>query len=88
MFLLASALPAAEPDWPRVEKHALDLLQTYVRIASVNPPANTAEAAALVKAELEAAGFAPKLYISGPNGQTNLMVRCRGATGRKNLYCC
>jgi acetylornithine deacetylase/succinyl-diaminopimelate desuccinylase-like protein len=58
-----------------VEKHALELLQTYVRIASVNPPANTVEAAALIKGELEAAGFTPKLYASGPDGQTNLIVR-------------
>jgi acetylornithine deacetylase/succinyl-diaminopimelate desuccinylase-like protein len=77
MFLCAP-LWAAEPDWPAVEKHALDLLQKYVRIASVNPPANTAEAAALIKGELEAAGFAPKLYTSGPNGQTNLIVRLPG----------
>jgi acetylornithine deacetylase/succinyl-diaminopimelate desuccinylase-like protein len=53
-------------------------LQKYVRIASVNPPANTAEAAALIKSELEAAGFSPKLYTSGPNGQTNLIVRLPG----------
>jgi acetylornithine deacetylase/succinyl-diaminopimelate desuccinylase-like protein len=71
-------LSAAEPDWPLVEKHALDLLQKYVRIASVNPPANTAEAAALIKGELEAAGFTPKLYTSGPDGQTNLIVRLPG----------
>jgi len=76
--LQCSPLWAAEPDWAAVEKHALDLLQKYVRIASVNPPANTAEAAALIKGELEAAGFAPKLYVSGPNGQTNLIVRLPG----------
>jgi len=68
----------AEPDWPKVEKHALDLLQKYVRIASVNPPANTAAAAALIKGELEAAGFQPKLYTSGADGQTNLIVRMPG----------
>ena len=61
--LLAFPLCAAEPDWPVVEKHALDLLQTYVRIASVNPPANTAEAAALIKGELEAAGFADRKSV-------------------------
>ncbi len=76
--LLCCPLWAAEPDWPVVEKHALELLQTYVRIASVNPPANTVEAAALIKGELEAAGFTPKLYASGPDGQTNLIVRLPG----------
>jgi acetylornithine deacetylase/succinyl-diaminopimelate desuccinylase-like protein len=71
-------LSAADPDWPAVEKHALELLQTYVRIASVDPPANTVAAAALIKGELEAAGFSPKLYTSGPDGQTNLIVRMAG----------
>ena len=69
---------AAEPDWPAVEQHALALLQKYVRIASVDPPANTAEAAALIKGELGAAGLTPKLYTSGPGGQTNLIVRLAG----------
>jgi acetylornithine deacetylase/succinyl-diaminopimelate desuccinylase-like protein len=77
-LLVCMPLFAAEPDWPVVEKHALDLLQKYVRIASVNPPANTVEAAALIKGELEAAGFTPKLYTSGPDGQTNLIVRLAG----------
>jgi acetylornithine deacetylase/succinyl-diaminopimelate desuccinylase-like protein len=78
LCVLGSCLRAAEPDWPAVEKHALDLLQKYVRIASVNPPANTAEAAALIRSALDEAGFTPKLYISGPNGQTNLIVRLPG----------
>lgn len=78
LLLLCAPLFGAEPDWPAVEKHALELLQTYVRIATVDPPANTAAAAALIKAELQAAGFAPKLYTSGPDGQTNLIVRLPG----------
>jgi acetylornithine deacetylase/succinyl-diaminopimelate desuccinylase-like protein len=80
LLLCLSCVPlsAADPDWPNVEKHALDLLQKYVRIASVNPPANTVEAAALIKGELEAAGFTPKLYTSGPQGQTNMIVRLPG----------
>ena len=78
LILFGSTLFGAEPDWPAVEKHALDLLQKYVRIASVNPPANTTAAAALIKGELEAAGLTPKLYTSGPTGQTNLIVRLPG----------
>jgi acetylornithine deacetylase/succinyl-diaminopimelate desuccinylase-like protein len=80
IFALLLCVPAfaAEPDWSAVEKHALDLLQEYVRIASVNPPANTLQAAALIKAEFEAAGFTPELYTSGPSGQTNLVVRLPG----------
>ena len=75
---MCAAAWAAEPDWDAVEQHALDLLQRYVRIASVNPPADTRAAAALLQAELEAAGLEPKLYASGPEGQTNLVVRLAG----------
>jgi acetylornithine deacetylase/succinyl-diaminopimelate desuccinylase-like protein len=77
-LLIAVTGFAAEPDWPSVEKHAFELLQKYVRIASVNPPANTVEAAALIKGELESAGLEPKLYKSGPEEQTNLIVRLAG----------
>lgn len=75
---LANVTWAAQPDWPQVEQHALELLQQYIRIQSVNPPANTATAAALIKAELERNGLSPKLYSSGPSGQTNLIVRIPG----------
>lgn len=78
LILVAAAALAAEPDWKAVEDHALDFLQQYVRIASINPPADTRAAAALFKAELERNGLTPKLYISGPNGQTNLIVRVPG----------
>jgi acetylornithine deacetylase/succinyl-diaminopimelate desuccinylase-like protein len=78
LLLAAGAASATEPDWPRVEEHALDLLKQYVRIASVNPPDNVAPAANLIKAELERNGLTPKLYSSGPNGQTNLVVRMAG----------
>ena len=83
ILAIASALSAAEPDWATVEKHALDLLQRYVRIASVNPPADTSKTAALLRAELEQNGLAPKLYTSGPDGQTNLVVRLKGNDSSK-----
>ncbi|MGH9594159.1 MAG: M20/M25/M40 family metallo-hydrolase [Bryobacteraceae bacterium] len=84
VLLLACAVAhAADPDWPAVERHALALLQRYVRIASVNPPADTAAAAALLRAELEAAGLTPNVYTSGPDGQTNLVVRLRGRDSSK-----
>jgi acetylornithine deacetylase/succinyl-diaminopimelate desuccinylase-like protein len=66
-----------------VEQHALEFLQQYVRIQSVNPPANTAPTAAFLKAELERNGLTPTLYTSGPNGQTNLVVRLKGRDSSK-----
>ena len=82
-FLAWAGLSAAEPDWPRVEQHALELLQQYIRIQSVDPPANTAAAAAFLKAELERNGLIPKIYTSGPDGQTNLVVRLKGRDSSK-----
>jgi acetylornithine deacetylase/succinyl-diaminopimelate desuccinylase-like protein len=78
VILFALSAVAAAPDWNRVDKNALELLQKYVRIQSVNPPADTREAAALVKGVLEGAGIPVQLYSSGPNGQTNLVARLTG----------
>lgn len=80
LLLLASVIPlaAAEPDWPSLEKYALDLLQRYIRIESVNPPADTRSAANLYKTELARHGIEARLLSSGPNGQTNLLVRIPG----------
>lgn len=49
LFLTALTLTAAEPDWPEVDRHAVSFLQSYLRIRSVNPPADTREAAALFR---------------------------------------
>lgn len=79
--LLASivlAAKAATPDWPAVEQHAIELLQHYVRIRSINPPADTSETAKLLQSEFAAAGLVAKTYESGPGGQTNLLVRLPG----------
>lgn len=78
LFLLAAAACAAEPDWSRVEATAIDLLQKYIRIDSVNPPGDTRAAADLYKSVLEANGFTVRLYHSGPNGQVNLVTRLAG----------
>jgi acetylornithine deacetylase/succinyl-diaminopimelate desuccinylase-like protein len=77
-FLRLSPAGAAEPDWSQIEKDALQFLQQYIRIRSINPPADTRAAAALIKTELERNGLKPTLYESGPTGQTNLVVRVKG----------
>jgi acetylornithine deacetylase/succinyl-diaminopimelate desuccinylase-like protein len=78
LFLTTALFAGAEPDWPQIERKALDLLQQYIRIESVNPPANTAEAANFFKRILDDNGIPPRLYTSGPAGQTNLVVRLAG----------
>ncbi len=77
-LLMAATAFAAEPDWRTVEDRALELLVKYVRMQTVNPPANTRAAAEMFRAELEAVGLKPTLYTSGPDGQTNLVVRMAG----------
>lgn len=73
----------AEPDWQQIEKHSLEFLQQYVRMRSINPPADTAEPARLFQSELEKNGLAPKIFHSGPGGQTNLVVRLKGRDASK-----
>ncbi len=76
--LTAMLASAAEPDWDQMNRSAVDLLQQYIRIESINPPANTAEAANFFKRILEDNGIPAQLYPSGPNGQTNLVARIAG----------
>src|SRR5258708_4699468 len=78
VFLTGFAAFAADPDWQAIDKHAIEFLQEYVRIPSISPPSNTAECARLFAAELERNGLKPKIYASGPTGQTNLVVRLKG----------
>jgi acetylornithine deacetylase/succinyl-diaminopimelate desuccinylase-like protein len=78
LFLIAALAAAAEPDWKQIDQSALELLQQYIRIPSIDPPANTADAANFVKRILEDAGIKVTLYTSGPTGQTNLVARLAG----------
>jgi acetylornithine deacetylase/succinyl-diaminopimelate desuccinylase-like protein len=79
MGLVAVALAsAAQPDWNAIDRSAVDLLQPYIRIESIDPPANTAEAANFIKKILEENGIPSRLYFSGPSGQTNLLARIVG----------
>jgi acetylornithine deacetylase/succinyl-diaminopimelate desuccinylase-like protein len=78
LFLIAAVLSAAEPDWDQIDQHALDLLQQYVHIQSIDPPANTAEAAQFVQRVLAEGGIEAHLYTSGPAGQTDLVARVAG----------
>lgn len=79
ILVVCSAFSAAEePDWPKVEQHAIDLLQRYVRIASINPPADTSGTANLLKNELAAAGIQATLFESAAPAKINLIARLPG----------
>ncbi|MEO8025061.1 MAG: M20/M25/M40 family metallo-hydrolase [Bryobacteraceae bacterium] len=83
MMCIAGVAQAAEPDWAALDKHALEFLQAYVRLATINPPSDTRAAAELYRKELESAGLTPKIYTSGPEHQTNLVVRLKGRDSSK-----
>src|ERR1051325_3190636 len=78
LLLTAGLACAAGPDWNRLEKRALDFLQQYIRVESINPPADTRAAADLVKGLLERHGIPVRLFASGPSGQVNLLARLPG----------
>ncbi|MEW6277292.1 MAG: M20/M25/M40 family metallo-hydrolase [Candidatus Eremiobacterota bacterium] len=58
-------------------EEALRLLQEYIRIPSVNPPAETTAAAAFLQRVLEREGIEVRLYASAP-GKVNLLARLPG----------
>ncbi len=69
----------AEPNWTEVENYALDLLQKYIRIQSINPPADAREAAEFFERELRSAGLEPRRLVSdAATGKINLLVRLPG----------
>ncbi|HKY32352.1 MAG TPA: M20/M25/M40 family metallo-hydrolase [Candidatus Polarisedimenticolia bacterium] len=62
------------PDWEEVSREAIGLLRSYIRIPSVNPPADTRAAAAFLKEILEREGIPVRTYESSP-GKVNLLAR-------------
>ncbi|MBI3473818.1 MAG: M20/M25/M40 family metallo-hydrolase [Candidatus Solibacter usitatus] len=77
LILAAAVIEAAEPNWPQLEKSALDLLQRYLRIASINPPGDTTAAADLLQGALESHGFQVRRFTAAP-GYVNLLTRLPG----------
>lgn len=79
VFALALSALAAEPDWKRVNPEALARLQKYIRIESINPPADVRKAAAFFETELKRAGYEPTMYPADAKaGKINLVVRLPG----------
>ncbi len=74
----AVAAPRAEVDWAGVQRESAALLSRYIRIRSVNPPADTREAAALLRGVLEAEGIAVVTFEPAP-GRVSLVARLEAA---------
>ena len=69
---------AQEPNWTETDKHSVELLQKYVRIPSINPPADTRATADLLTAELENAGLKVTRYQPDTSHCVNLITRLEG----------
>ena len=79
LFLLVPALLLAqEPDWLTTEAKAIQLLQQYIRIKSINPPADTRLTADFLTTQLKTVGFDVKRFEVNAAGCVNLMSRLEG----------
>ncbi|MDQ2840954.1 MAG: M20/M25/M40 family metallo-hydrolase [Acidobacteriota bacterium] len=76
-FMAGGLATATEPDWAHTETEAVKFLQEYVQIKSVNPPADTTQAAHFLQSKFAAFGLKAELYDAG-SGKTNLLVRLPG----------
>ena len=72
----AAAQATAAPDWEAVGREAVDLLGRYVRIQSINPPADSRAAVALLSEILRAEGIEPVTYQGEP-GKVTLVARLK-----------
>jgi acetylornithine deacetylase/succinyl-diaminopimelate desuccinylase-like protein len=83
VFCVCRFLSAAQPDWQSVDEHAISLLQHYIQIKSVNPPADTSQAAQFLQAEFARFGLHAELFKSNGDSKTNMLVRLPGKESSK-----
>ncbi|MBS2039784.1 M20/M25/M40 family metallo-hydrolase [bacterium] len=83
-FISLGVSAAAEPDFKSLGQRALALSQDYIRINSVNPPADTRATAAFLQKLLESEGIQVKTFESSP-GHLNVLARLPGKQPGKRL---
>ena len=83
--LLAAAPAAGQVAPADLQDRAVEWLQEYIRIDTVNPPGNEIAGARFFAAILEAEGIPYELVESAP-GRGNIWARLDGATRR--ISCC
>jgi acetylornithine deacetylase/succinyl-diaminopimelate desuccinylase-like protein len=84
IFLSVCGPLAAEPDFQALGREALRLSQEYLRIDSVNPPADTRKTAAFLQKLFESEGIPVQLYESSP-GHVNLLAQLKGSRNEGRL---
>lgn len=71
-------------DWQNLTAEAAQLLSSYLKIQSLNPPGDERAAADYLAVQLRARGIKPTLYESAPN-RVNLVARLRGNGKKKPI---
>lgn len=74
-------------DWPAVQREALEILQQYLRIRSVNPPGDEAPAARYLGSLLARDGIACEYIETAPNREV-LVARLAGDGSKGSLMLC
>lgn len=78
ILLLHLPALAAEVDWAAVEREATQMLQSYIRIDTSNPPGNEIKAARFLAEKFRKEGIETKVYEPKP-GRGIVVARLRGS---------
>lgn len=81
LWLVPIAATAQKTDDAELGLQAVEVLQSYLRIDTSNPPGNEAPAAAFLARHLEEAGIPYEVFESAP-GRANLYARLKGDGSR------
>lgn len=84
MLISVSALGAAEPDWTKAKREALEVLVDLVKLDTSQPAGNEILAARYLKSRLDAEGIPSTIYESEP-GRASIVARVRGSGAKRPL---
>lgn len=84
MLIAVSALAAAEPDWTKAKREALEVLVDLVKLDTSQPAGNEILAARYLKSRLDAEGIPSTIYESEP-GRASIVARVRGSGAKRPL---
>lgn len=84
MLIAVSAPGAAEPDWTKAKREALEILVDLVKLDTSQPAGNEILAARYLKSRLDAEGIPSTIYESEP-GRASIVARVRGSGAKRPL---
>src|SRR5881398_1715342 len=79
-----SAQTSPQPDWPKIEKEALEHFQTLVRFNTADPPGGERPAAEYLKQVLDANGI-PAQILELEDKRSNVVARLKGSGKKRPL---